>query len=162
MKPFVFISFAVILAVSACAPNAVPLPADSNPSYPSPSYPNPPEAPTESPVAEEPIPQLPIDGLERGAVFLESTDLLKSESLPLQFTLALNGNLPTPCHELRFNVKPPDAENKIMVEVYSVTSPDVICIQVLQPFEENIPLGSFPAGKYTVWVNGNQVAEFDA
>ena len=37
-----------------------------------------------------------------------------------------------------------------------------ICMQVIEPFDVNIPLGSFPAGKYTLWVNGEIVAEFQS
>jgi hypothetical protein len=98
----------------------------------------------------------------RGSVYLDSTELLIKESDPLQFTLALTGNLPTPCDQLRVEADAPDVENKIMVNVYSVTPPKTICTQVLQPFEENFPLGNFPAGHYTLWVNGQLIAEFDA
>lgn len=105
----------------------------------------------------------PGDGaLTRGNVYLDSTDLLTMESYPLQFMLALKGSLPTPCHQLRVFANHPDAENKIIVDVYSVTQADTMCAQVLQPFEVNFPLGSFPAGHYTLWVNGQLIAEFDA
>jgi hypothetical protein len=100
--------------------------------------------------------------LLRGNVYLDSTELLTMESFPLQFTLSLKGNLPTPCDQLQVDVHPPDLENKILVDVYSATQSDKICAQVLEPFEENFLLGSFPAGHYTLWVNGNQIAEFDA
>ncbi len=100
--------------------------------------------------------------LTRDTVFLDSTDLLTMESSPLQFTLVLKGNLPSPCHGLRVAVSEPDPQNKIAVDVYSVTDPDKACIQVLEPFEVNFPLGSFPEGKYTLWVNGELVAEFQA
>jgi hypothetical protein len=70
--------------------------------------------------------------------------------------------LPTPCNQLRGDISPPDSENKIVVDVYSVVEADAICAQVVEPFEENFPLGSFPAGHYTLWVNGELVAEFDA
>ena len=93
---------------------------------------------------------------------LESTNLLTLESFPLQFTLELNGSLPTPCHLLRVAVSEPDSENKILLDVYSLTNPDLICTQVIKPFEVNIPLGSFPTGHYTLWVNDNQIAEFDS
>ena len=102
------------------------------------------------------------DQLQRGAVFIDSTDLLTMESFPLQFSITLKGNLPTPCHELRVVYNEPDTENKIALEVYSVVDPGVMCAEVIQPFEQNISLGSFPAGHYTVWVNGEQMAEFDA
>jgi hypothetical protein len=84
------------------------------------------------------------------------------ESFPPQFSLALSGELPTPCNQLRVDVMPPDGENKIVVDVYSLVSPDTMCADVIQPFSENIPLGSFPAGHYTIWINGEKVAEFDA
>ena len=91
-----------------------------------------------------------------------STDLLTMESYPLQFMLVVEGELATPCNQLRVNVNPPDAENKIVVDVYSLVTADLICTEVIQPFSQNIPLGSFPPGHYTVWVNGEKVAEFDA
>ena len=90
------------------------------------------------------------------------TDLLAMESFPVQFSLLLKGNLPTPCHELRAVYYEPDADNKIKLEIYSVAKLDAVCVQMLQPFEQGIYLGSFPSGHYTVWVNGEQVAEFDA
>lgn len=34
------------------------------------------------------------------------------------------GGLPTPCNQLRAAVSPPDADNKIMVDVYSVSDPE--------------------------------------
>jgi hypothetical protein len=57
---------------------------------------------------------------------------------------------------------PPDDQNQIQVEVYSVIDPEQMCIQVLEPLEANIGLGSFPSGHYTVFVNGEQVGEFDS
>lgn len=98
----------------------------------------------------------------RGNVFLDSTELLTMESYPLQFMLVLKGSLPTPCHKLRVAVNPPDTQNKIVVDVYSVADPIAICVQMLEPFEESFPLGSFPAGHYTLWVNGEQISEFDS
>jgi hypothetical protein len=122
-----------------------------------------------SPAANEPGMDKPIattnpddSNLMRGNVYLDSTQLLTMESYPLQFTLALKGNLPTPCNQLRVSTSPPDSVNKIVVDVYSVLSADTMCAQVLEPFEENVPLGSFPAGHYTLWVNGQKAAEFDA
>jgi len=102
------------------------------------------------------------DQLTRGEAFIDSADLLTMESFPLQFALVLKGNLPTPCHQIRVIYNEPDADHKINLEVYSVADPNAACAQMLQPFEQNISLGSFPSGHYTVWVNGQQVAEFDA
>lgn len=119
------------------------------------------------PSAEPPAPNSyaphPADGrLMRSQTFLDSANLLTLESYPLQFSLSLKGNLPTPCHHLRVAVSPPDAENKIVVNVYSVADPNAVCIQMLEPFDVSIPLGSFPSGHYTLIVNGEQIAEFDA
>jgi hypothetical protein len=35
-------------------------------------------------------------------------------------------------------------------------------VQALAPFEVNYSLGSFPAGKYSLWINGEMTAEFEA
>ena len=102
------------------------------------------------------------DQLQRGEVFDVTAELLAMESFPVQYAVILRGNLPTPCHELRVIVHEPDADNRIQLETYSVTDPARICVQMLQPFEQNVYLGSFPSGHYTVWVNGEQVTEFDA
>lgn len=105
----------------------------------------------------------PADGsLTRGEAYLESAELLTLESYPPQFTLVLKGNLPTPCHRLRIAVAAPDASNKIVVDVYSVSNPGEICVQVLEAFEVNFSLGSYPTGSYSLWVNGKTLAKFDS
>lgn len=108
------------------------------------------------------LPQTEDSKFTRGQVFIDSTDLLIMESYPVQIALALKGSLPTPCNQLRVVANPPDEQNRIQVEVYSVSDPEQMCIQVLEPFEANIGLGSFPSGHYTVLVNGEQVGEFDS
>ena len=147
MKRTYFFIITLILILSACAP-AMDEPVSSD----TPSEPQPGDY----------IPRPSDSALTRGTVFLEGTDLLTMESFPLQFSLSLRGSLPTPCHQLRVAVSAPDPENKILVDVYSVTSPDLICIQVLEEFSVNIPLGSFPTGTYTLWINGEQIAEFQS
>jgi hypothetical protein len=102
------------------------------------------------------------EALARAGVFLDSASLLVQGSSPAQYILSLKGNLPTPCHMLRVKVDPPDATNRIMLEVYSLTDPTKMCAEVLKPFEQDIDLGRFPAGHYTVFVNDRQVGEFDA
>jgi len=108
------------------------------------------------------VPSPADSNLVRGKVFLDKAALQTLESFPPQFVLALKGNLPTPCNQLRVAVTLPDAENKINVDVYSVVGADEICTQVLQPFEVNFPLGSFPSGKYSLWINGSMAAEFQS
>lgn len=120
----------------------------------------------ENPVSSEDTPAPTPDAEEtdqtRGNMYLNSSEILTMESYPLQFALVLTGDLPTPCHKLKAKIAPPDSENRIIADVYSTVNPDLACAQALQPFEENFPLGSFAAGHYTLWVNGKQIAEFDA
>ena len=146
MPKFIFITILVTL-LTACAPQTeMPV-----------------SAPTPPTVQTNDFAPRPADGgLTRDQVFLNSINLLTQESHPLQFSLSLNGSLPTPCHSLRVNVNPPDANHKIVVEAYSVTKPDAICAQMLKLFEVSIPLGSYPSGHYFLIVNGKQIAEFDS
>ena len=95
----------------------------------------------------------------RGNVYLDSTEIILRESYPVQAALIVRGSLPTPCHELKVDVAQPDDQNRIMVEIYSVTDPDQACIQVLEPFEETVELGSYTRGSFSVWVNGEPVGE---
>jgi hypothetical protein len=152
----IFLTLLLISLLTACAPAPTPLP--DTPVNSGPPRPGDPV----SPKIDDTIPRPADKALYRGTVYLNSIDLLTLESYPLQFSLALTGNLPTPCNHLRVAVSPPDAKNKIAVNVYSVADPNAVCIQMLEPFDVNIPLGSFPSGHYTLWVNREQVAEFDA
>jgi hypothetical protein len=127
--------FTALLA--ACAPAAV-----------EPSTPGAPEAPNQG------------NGEVRGNVFIDRTELLTMESFPPQFLLVIEGNLPDPCHNLRLLVNEPDAENNIHVEAFSVVDPDAMCIQVLEPFQESLNLGSYPDGEYTLYLNGEEIAQF--
>ena len=100
--------------------------------------------------------------LSRGEIFIEEKGLLIRESYPPQIALGISGNLPTPCHELRAVISEPDAENRINVELYTVVDPNMMCTQVLKPFMENIELGTFPSGHYSVYINGELAGEFDS
>ena len=138
---------ALLFTLSACAPSMDEPVNSETPSAPQPGG----YAPSPSDLT-----------LMRGEAYVDETTLLALESYPLQFTIVMAGSLPTPCHQLRVAVRAPDSENKILMDVYSVSASDAICVQVLEPFEVNIPLGSFPTGHYTVWVNGKQVSELDS
>ncbi len=118
---------------------------------------------SDDPVADLPVSEFAArpedDVLVRGEAFVLNTDVLSLESFPVQFTIVLKGNLPTPCHQLRVATMVQDDEQKIVVDVYSVFDSNELCAEVIQEFEVNIPLGSFPGKQYTIWVNGIQVAE---
>jgi len=145
MKYSIYTLLVVALLLSACAPKADTPTSSETPSIPEPS---------------DYAPHPSDDKLTRTPVYVDSTDLLTLESFPLQFTLSMKGNLPTPCNQLRVAVARPDRDNRIEVEVYSVVGSNTICAEMLQPFEVNVPLGSFPAGHYTLLVNDKQVAKF--
>ncbi len=161
MKKILLILTILIFALTACAPATNQPIATNGPSTATqPGDVNTNESPTSQPSDTAPRPA--DSNLVRGNVILDSTELLTMESYPLQFMLVLKGSLPTPCHELRIALSAPDSQNKIVLDVYSVVDPNAICAQVLEPFEENFPLGSFPTGHYTLWVNGEQTTEFDS
>ncbi len=135
MKQTILIFTTMILALAACTPAAQPA-----------DY----------------IPDPSDSELIRADAYLDSPELLTLESFPPQFTLILKGKLPTPCHKLRIAVSPPNSNNEIEVDVYSVIDPNAVCAEVLEPFEVNYPLGSFPTGHYVLIINGGQAAEFDS
>jgi hypothetical protein len=149
----------VMLVLSACSPlpGTVTLPPDS-------AVTSPPEdgAPTSEPVTNPLAPRSGDEQLRRDHAFVQEAGLLIRESYPPQIALTISGELPTPCHQLRVVVTSPDAENKIAADVYSVVNPDMMCTQVLKPFQEQIELGTFPSGHYSVSVNGELAGEFDS
>jgi hypothetical protein len=150
------------LWIASCAPALEPAP---NPSPLPPDSPvtSPPEGETPAEPASGPFAPQPGDGnLTRGNVFIQEMDILIRESFPPQIALSLSGELPTPCHQLRVQVSEPDADNRIDVEAYTVVNPDLVCIQVVEPFVANIDLGTFPNGHYSVWVNEELAGEFDS
>jgi len=146
--------------LAACNGN---LPATEPPaSTPPPIMVEPTQRPLPKPINNVFLPEPGDSNFSRGNVFIDSSDLLIMESYPVQIALVLKGALPTPCNQLRVVASPPDEQNRIQVEVYSVIDPAQTCIQVLEPLDVNVGLGSFPTGHYSVWVNGEMVGEFDA
>lgn len=145
---------------------------DSNP-YPAPGTP----ASTQSAYPPSPTdsinaPGVPPSGydpqesdlaLERGPVYLDigASSIVSAESFPVQISVVINGNLPDPCHRLRVVVSPPNPQNQINLEVYSVYEAGTICVTMLKPFSATIPLGTFSTGHYLVFANGELVGEFD-
>jgi len=106
-------------------------------------------------------PQPGDEKLTRGNVYLNDASLMIRESAPPQISLSIDGDLPSPCNKLRVKTNAPDQDNKIIVDIYSLLDPDKVCIQVLEPFQENIDLGKFATGHYSVWANGKMAGEFD-
>ena len=164
--------FLVACATATPSQPAVPSPApvDRQVAYPLPLPPHSADPGPDDPVFSgsseaypSPLDPLPGEaGMDRGQVFVDETQLLVMESFPPQYLLQVSGSLPTPCHSVRASISEPDAQNQINVEVFSLVDPSVACVQVLEPFQTGINLGSFPQGSYTVLLNGEQVAEIEA
>ena len=161
MPRLIFMVIFMGALLAACAPQTTnpgpqttlpaPQPVDTLPPVTVPAL------PTQQPYA----PQPGDSALLRQEVFLDSTSLHNLDSDPATFVLDLRGNLPSPCNKLRAVVTAPNAQNQIMVELYSLVNPNEICITIVQPFDASVILGKFPGGHYTLWVNGQQVGEFD-
>ncbi len=117
-------------------------------------------APTTTPTNSW-LPQPGDAWLTRGEVYPDAADILISGSNPVVVNLVVKGSLPNPCHQVRVLFDPPDGDNQVRLQLYSVVDPTLICIQVLQDFELSIPLGSYPPGAYSVWINNVQIGEFE-
>jgi hypothetical protein len=96
---------------------------------------------------------------DAGPVFVDLTDIILMESFPVQVVLRVGGSLPTPCHRPVWEVN--DDGSTIAVRLGSVSDPAEICVQVLEPFEISIPLGSFESGSRTVTLNGDPIGDFE-
>jgi hypothetical protein len=110
-----------------------------------------------TPVAVQPTseysPQVGDSLLTRQQAFVDKQELIATTSYPPQYSLHLIGSLPTPCNSLRIEVNPPDANNLIAVDVYSVVSGNEVCAQVTKPFDVSIPV-VVASGSYTISANG--------
>jgi hypothetical protein len=115
------------------------------------------ETPTEQPAED----QTGGGVLTPGDITISSVAVRVEGGDPATVNLDVTGTLPTPCHQFAYTLGQPDAEGNINIEVYSLVDPTVICTQVLQPYEETVDLGSFPAGSYTILVNGEVIQQLD-
>ena len=91
--------------------------------------------------------------------FVDTAEILLMESFPVQVALSVTGSLPTPCHQPVWEVQ--DDGQALHVTLASVADPEMACIQVLEPAELSIPLGSFESGARTVILNGEEVGDFE-
>ena len=97
--------------------------------------------------------------MARGTVLIENTNVVLPNSESEQVLLTLQGYLPTPCNVFQADVSAPDAENQIQVEAYSLAPVDQVCIDIVQDFTTDVPLGMLPPGTYSIWLNGEAVGE---
>lgn len=93
-------------------------------------------------------------------VEIETVELLQLESYPVQLVLHVEGWLPNPCSSPAWEVTEPSV-GEIGVELYALSDGSEACIQVLAPFEVNIPLGTQPTGGVRIVLNGEVVGQTD-
>ena len=91
---------------------------------------------------------------ERLPVEVDSVEMLQLESYPVQLMLQVSGWLPSPCARPEWTVAEPEGPaGPIAIELVAVAQSNEACIQVLAPFEVNIPLGAQPDGQVII-LNG--------
>lgn len=102
--------------------------------------------PTSTPGSNEPV---------RGQARIDSVDVLLLESFPVQVNVIAGGNLPDACTFID-EIITQQSGDTFRVAVTTIRQPDVMCAQVVTPFEETITLEveGLPAGTYEVSVNG--------
>lgn len=96
----------------------------------------------------------PTAGLPSGPLQVDAIRVTVLESDPPQVQVVVDGTLPDPCASVGPISQSRDG-TAVTVAVETVTDPDAFCAAVLQPVQTTVPLdGDFPAGTYTVTVNG--------
>jgi inhibitor of cysteine peptidase len=104
-------------------------------------------------------PEMPGEPYQGQAV-VETLEVVMLTSFPLQVHLHVSGYLGDPCTEIKeIQTQRHDYQFEVTISTERAAGAD--CIQVIEPFEQNIPLDVYglPAGDYLVQVNGVE-AEF--
>ena len=95
-------------------------------------------------------------GMKRFEIANYNASLNKSSQ-----SILVQGVLPNPCHQFTAKVSPPNANNEVHVDVYSLVDPNMMCTQVLVDFSETVELPALRSGAYSVWVNGENLGTLD-
>ena len=116
--------------------------------------------------APTPSPTPVVPESDRRPVAVEDVLIVVRESWPMQVAVMISGSLPTPCHELRWTVEEGAtttedgwtvaADGSVHeITVWTTDLPaDTACATVMEPFEEQVELGRFVSGDFTIVVNG--------
>jgi hypothetical protein len=97
--------------------------------------------------------------MERATVFLEGISLITPKAYNEQAKVIVQGYLPTPCNVFKADVAPVNEKGEIRIEAYFLFPTGEACIDVIQDFTSEIPLGALGPGTYRVWVNGEMAGE---
>ena len=91
----------------------------------------------------------------RGEAVVEDVEILFLESFPLGVHAVAIGYLPDPCTDID-KISVEMEGNHFEVLITTLREAEVMCAQVIEAFEQNVPLDVYglPAGDYTVTVNG--------
>ncbi len=109
-------------------------------------------------------PQASDSDLMAGDITIDSASVFLAKSQPPQLMVSFAYYQPTPCYQLRVEISGPDAENHIALKAYAVAEKDKACtlMALATPLQASLNLGSFPSGHYFVFLNDNQIGEFDS
>jgi hypothetical protein len=105
----------------------------------------------------------PGDGkLSRGEVSIDlsNTKLDTTGTKPDTMAVNIHGSLIDACHQLRIEEIPTSKDNKVNIEVYSVSDPSTECTAGSQPFHVIYPLG-YSTGFYSIYVNEQFIGKFE-
>ncbi len=125
------------------------------------------QAPSPTPVAfqvdNQYASQAGDDALASDTVEFVSAEAANLGGSPAQVQLTISYRLPTPCHQTRVIVNPPDSENRIYIKMYSLFKANTPCalMPLATPLQAVLTLSSLPAGHYALFVNDAKAAEFD-
>ena len=102
----------------------------------------------------------PVDGnLNPDSVIIDGNQVIPFEEAPSGYGVRVMGTMPTPCHRILVDEAEPDEQDQIFIDLYAVSKPDEICIQVIEVFDITIPLEVFDPDLHTVWVNGEKAGQ---
>jgi hypothetical protein len=113
---------------------------------------------------ENPFAPQPGDSnLVAGDITVDSASVALAESQPPQVMINLAYFQPTPCYKLRVESSGPNDQNEINLKAYAVAEKDKPCnlMALATPLQASLNLGSLPKGHYKVFLNSNQIGEFD-
>lgn len=152
--------------LAACAPEATRSPI-ATPSAPTAMPTHAPDLPVRPPTGDIEAVQLsafaprPTDSkLARGQVYIDQSQIIVLDAPTRRAALSLIGTLPTPCNQLRLAVESALTDRRVNVTAYSVTDPEVMCVQVIAPLNVVVLLDSFAPGEHILILNGDEIGPF--
>ena len=109
-------------------------------------------------------PQAGDSNLMAGDIRVDSASVFMAKSQPPRPMVSFAYFQPTPCYKLRVEASGPDEQNRINLKAYAVAEKDKPCtlMALSTPLQASLNLGSLPKAHYTVFLNENQIGEFDS